>query len=494
MLKRHWHYLLLLFLLFDLGYSFWHYLQFPLDGDLATVVWPHESFLRVLHDPFGLGVLLDHDVYPAPNRFFAHYFMFGYFRHVPLLLQKLSLSPVDSVYMACGLLKIAVHALMVYVLAVAVSNRYHVLNSGFLLAAALVASFLQTSGFNNLMGVIDWSITYTWAYALPLGLLLLFFLPFVRSVLHDVPLQVSGVGVLGLVGLAVVLAFNGPVVPATALLICPTALLLCWHRRFAARPATEPVGQRAWRALGELPPVLLLAFGLLSLLSLYSLYIGRSNSENLWVAMPLAERYARLAQGVLFQLTGEVQLTDKYGYSLLLGMLLVNAVILSQCLPTPQAARVQAVLKWLGLFAVVYLLLLPLGGYRSYREYIVRRDSILPITLGMMGAYAFSAYYLLTHLSPATRWAYATLVVASLAVFTFTDQYQESQSNACERSLFAQLAASPEPIVRLPATCTLMDWQPLTDYRKSELNAGLLHYWGIVKTPKRYYQQQEPIP
>jgi hypothetical protein len=266
-------------------------------------------------------------------------------------------------------------------------------------------------------------------------------------------------------------------------------LLGCWYRRFAARPTTESLWQRAGRALGQLPPALLLAFGLLSALSLYSLYIGRNNSENLWVAMPLAERYARLAQGVLYQLTGEVQLTDKYGYSLLLAMLLFNAFILSRCLPTPQAARVQAVLKWLGLFALVYLLLLPLGGYRSYREYIVRRDSILPITLGMIGAYALSAHYLLTHLPAAGRWAYATLVVATLAVFTFNDQYKDSESNACERGLFAQLAASPAPIVRLPATCTMMDWQPLTDYRKSELNGWMLHYWGITKTPKRYYQQ-----
>jgi hypothetical protein len=489
MLRRNWHYLLLLFLVLDLSYSFWHYLQFPLDGDLAPVVWPHQSFLRVLHDPFGLGVLLSGDVYPAPNRFFAHYFMLEYFQRVPLLLQKLPLSPVDSVYMACGLLKIAVHTLVVYVLAVVISNRYHVLNPGFLLAAALVAPFLQTSGFNNVMGVIDFSITYTWAYALPLGLLLLFFLPFARTALHGEPLRVSGVGMLGLLGLAVVLAFNGPVVPGAALIICPAVLLGCWYRRFAARPATEPLWQRAGRALGQLPPTLLLAFGLLSALSLYSLYIGRNNSENLWVAMPLAERYARLAQGVLYQLTGEVQLTDKYGYSLLLAMLLFNAFILSRCLPTPQAARVQAVLKWLGLFALVYLLLLPLGGYRSYREYIVRRDSILPITLGMIGAYALSAHYLLTHLPAAGRWAYATLVVATLALFTFNDQYKDSESNACERGLFAQLAASPAPIVRLPATCTMMDWQPLTDYRKSELNGWMLHYWGITKTPKRYYQQ-----
>jgi hypothetical protein len=34
-----------------------------------------------------------------------------------------------------------------------------------------------------------------------------------------------------------------------------------------------------------------------------------------------------------------------------------------------------------------------------------------------------------------------------------------------------------------------MDWQPLTDYRLSELNGQMLHYWGIIDHPKLYYQQ-----
>ena len=61
--------------------------------------------------------------------------------------------------------------------------------------------------------------------------------------------------------------------------------------------------------------------------------------------------------------------------------------------------------------------------------------------------------------------------------------------NTCERRLFALLAQSPGPVVHLPATCTMVDWQPLTDYCKSELNGEMLKYWGIIKTKKLYYQQ-----
>ncbi|HEX8327615.1 MAG TPA: hypothetical protein VF629_08745 [Hymenobacter sp.] len=488
MFKRNWHYLLLLFLLLDFGYSFWHYLQFNIDGDLVPIVAPSEAVRPVLHDPFGLGPLLRGEQYAAPNRFFAVFFLYEYFRHVPLLLQSV-VSPVDSLYLACALIKIGVHLLLVYVLAVAVSNRPNVLSKDFLLAAVLITPFLQTSGFNNAMGVIDWSITYTIFYALPMSVLLLFMLPFLRAALHGAPLRESWLGYLGLLGLVVVLSFNGAIMPGVVLIVCPTVLLVRWYRRFAARPTAEPVVRRALQAVAEVPRLLLVTFTVFSVLSLYSLFIGYSNSENQWASIPLLERYARVPLGVYYLFTGREMSVDKYGFSLLTAMVVANVFVVRRQLPAPLAAKVLTVGMWLALFAAVYLLLLPLGGFRTYREYIVRRDSILPITLGMIGFFAYSAYYLLTSLPAAVRLRYAVLAGTGLAIFTVTDRYKPSESNACERSLFAQLASSPDPIVQLPATCTMMDWQPLTDYRNSGLNGMMLHYWNVTETRKLYYQK-----
>ncbi|MDO7853597.1 hypothetical protein Q4S41_18485 [Hymenobacter sp. CA1UV-4] len=472
---------MLAFLLADLGYSFWQYLQLPLDGDLAVIAWPSEMYTPVLHDPFGLRALLHHEVYAAPNRFFAHFFLYEYLRRVPLWLQAF-LTPLDSVYMACALLKLAIHGLLLYVLAVAISNRRNVLSGPFLLAAALVTPLLQTSGFSGQMGVIDWSITYAIFYALPGTLLLLFLLPFVRAALHGQAVRLSGLGYAGLVGLAVWLAFNGPVVAATVLLLLPAALLLSWWRRLVRQPAA-PWLRRAARAVAALPTARLLLFGFFSLLCLYSLYIGRFNVENTWSDVPLGQRYALLPMGVFYQLTG------KLGLPLLLLALLLNAWLVRRQLPTPGRAAVLSALKWLGVFALVYVLLLPLGGYRAYREDILRRDSILPIILGMIGCFALSSFYLLGQLPGAARRRYAAGIGALLAVFTVADKPRLRDYNACERELFATLAQSPAPVVRLPITCTMMDWQPLTDYRKSELNGQLLAYWGIIPAPKLYYQQ-----
>jgi hypothetical protein len=287
----------------------------------------------------------------------------------------------------------------------------------------------------------------------------------------------------GLLGLAIVLALNGPIIPPTVLIVCPSVLLLSWYRQFRALPAPMPLVPRATKALGDIPLPKLVLFLFFSALSLYSLYLGRYNAENLWASLPLDERYARLPLGVFYQLTG------KLGFPLLLAMLLLNAWLIRRMVPTTLGRRVQHTLKWLGLFSLVFILLLPMGGYRAYREYIIRRDTILPIIVGMMGCFALSSCYLLLHLPPTARRRYAAALVAFVALFTFADKPRPRDYNACQRRQWATLAASPDAIVRLPADCTVLDWKPIADYPTSELNGRMLHYWGITTTPKRYYQQ-----
>lgn len=485
MLKRNWHYFLLLFLIGDLAYSGWQYFQFPLDGDLAAIVLPGKAYSAVLHDPFGLRALLGHERYPAPNRFFAHLLLHEYFRRVPLLLQG-ALSPLDSVYAACALLKLAVHALLVYVLAVAVSNSRNVLGRKFLLAAVLITPLLQAEGYGGQMGVIDWSVTYAAFYALPMSLLLLFFLPFLRAALHGTPLRLSALEYAGLLGLVVVLALNGPIIPAVVLLVCPTALLLAWRGYFAALANGPSWLRRATGAIGALPWRKVSLFALFIALSLYSLYIGRNNSENEWAVIPLPERYARLPFGMYDELTG------KLGLPLLLLMLFVNAWLIARSVRTPLGAKAQRALQWLGVFALVYILLLPLGGYRAYRENVIRRDSILPIILGMIGCFALSGYYLLTHLPAVARRHYAAAMAVFAAIFTLADKPRARDFNTCERQQFATLAQSAAPVVLLPSDCTLMSWEPLTDYRSSGINTTMMYQWGIIKTPRLYYQKPSP--
>ncbi|MEI6062843.1 MAG: hypothetical protein WCR72_19220, partial [Bacteroidota bacterium] len=218
--------ILLVFLLSDLAFSFYQHYHMPLYGDVAEIVIPDQvkGYYHVLHDPLGLDVLIRNETYANPNRYFAHWSASQYFLHMPLLLQKF-VSPIDSIYLSVALAKIIIQLLVLYLLAVFVSGTGNILKPDFLLAAALMTFLFQTSGYNRYMGIIDPSVIYSFFYALPLGLLLLFFLPFFRRIYyshHNKP------GIAAWIALALfipVLCLNGPLVPGVVLIACPLVLL-----------------------------------------------------------------------------------------------------------------------------------------------------------------------------------------------------------------------------------------------------------------------------
>ncbi|HFA51149.1 MAG TPA: hypothetical protein ENJ95_19230, partial [Bacteroidetes bacterium] len=216
--------ILFLLLTIDAAYSFYQHYQMPLDGDLAKIVLPVKEYKKVLDDPFGLNVLLRAESYPAPNRFFAHASMLAYFKNVPLLLQKFT-NPLDSIYLSCAIAKTGIQLFLIWLLARYISGEKNIFRKNFLLAAILITPLFQTNGYNISMGIIDKSITYTFFYALPLGLLLLFFLPFYKYWWEGKPLGFNIYTKAGLILLAIYLAFSGPLVPGVVLILCPSVLI-----------------------------------------------------------------------------------------------------------------------------------------------------------------------------------------------------------------------------------------------------------------------------
>jgi hypothetical protein len=482
MRKQHWWLLFLLFLLLDTVYSFNQHLNVELDGDMAAIILPAKWYSHVLQDPFGLGVLLKDEVYAAPNRFFAHQLLSGYFKSVPLALQAF-LSPIESVYMASALLKIAIQLLLTFLLAAycnPAGEEGHW--KKLLLAAVLVVPLFHTSGYNVQMGILDKSITYTVFYALSMGLLLLFFLPFYRAAYTGQPLRLGLLPNVALAVLAVVLAFNGPLVPAVVAIICPAALLYSGWQQWQHHRALPAAGRLRAAVAGISRPQLF-HFVFISLLCLYSLYIGLNNEESLTGAsISIAERYSRLPMGLFYQLTG------KLGIPLLLLLVILNTVLLRRQAATPERRRLVTIVKWLGFFALIYLLLLPLGGYRVYRPDIIRRDTFLPVILGLVFAYGLTSLYLLRTLPRPQAGRYGFGIAVFVVFMTLADKPVKGD-NACEKASLRQLADSTEPIVRLEnAECKVMSWFPITDPAESDPNAQMLQYWGITKEKHLYYQ------
>ncbi|WP_310393702.1 hypothetical protein [Hymenobacter sp.] len=472
--------LLALFVLLDLGYTFVQSYQLPLEGDLPAIVLPSPECRQVLSDPFGWAVLTRNEVYVAPNRFFAHAAMVSYFKSVPFALQRLT-DPISSVYAACALFGVLVQALLLYVLGVYISGTYQLTSRGFWVVVALLAPLFQMVGYNDQMGIIDPAITYTFFYGFPMLLLLVLLLPFYRAAYQGQPLRVSWPGRLALVGLMVVLAFNGAIIAGTV-----AVLFFCIVLHWAVRQWQSGVRFDSGQWLGrvrQLPPLAPVLLGLFAALCVYSLYIGLNERESVGQDLPMWRRYARIPHGILWQYR-------KLGLPLLTLAVLVNARLIRRLVPaTADSQRILRMLRWLGIFAVIYVLLLPLGGYREYRALIIRRDSVIPLLLGLMFFYGLSTYFLLHHLPARPRRWYLGAVVVFSAIFLIADRRMPRTTNACERENLTRLAQAPEPVVRLGAGCTVMAWGNVGAPPESEINAQMLEYWGITRGKKLYYQQ-----
>jgi hypothetical protein len=465
---------LVLAVLTDLVLTYVQYSNLIIDGDLAAIVVPRADYAPVLHDPFGWSMLTTSGWYSAPNRFFSHITLREYCLRVPLLLQAFT-TPINSVYMALALCSVSVQALLLYVLGWYATGSRRLSNWRLWLAMALMTPFFQTTGYNGQMSIVDTSFTYTFFYALPLLVLLVLLWPLYRAASQRQSLRVGGVQLVAMLLLIVVLAFSGPIIAGVVLVLLLGVGLHAVRQRWP-QPAAY------W--LKNLPGQAVLLWGWLGALCLYSLYIGRHNTENLMATLPLGQRYQLVPLGIWDELTSKLGLP-----LLVLGCLANVQLIRRQLPPTAEAQRIVQVLRYLGWFALVYIALLPLGGYRDYRPLILRHDSIVPITLGLVGFYALSSCYLLQQLrGKSVRW-YAAAVVLVAFIFTNADRRLiPNNNNSRERQALALLSqAGSAPVVRLPQECTVMSWSPIVRPYESLTNAELLKHWGITKGHTMYY-------
>ena len=218
MLRRNWHFILLLFLILDIGYSFLQHYSVAIDGDLADIIIPAERYKPLMNDPFGMQVVLENKKHASPNRFFAHWFTSIYFKNIPLLLQKI-VDPIDSVYLACAMIKTMVQVGLIYFLSFFITGRKNWFDKNFLIVATLMTPLFHTTGYYHYMGVIDEATTYTLFYALPLCWLIWFFSPMYNRLFFKKEIHRSWLSIGFAFIMTIYLSFNGPLNPAVILLV-----------------------------------------------------------------------------------------------------------------------------------------------------------------------------------------------------------------------------------------------------------------------------------
>jgi len=216
----------MLVLLGDFTYSFLQYYKTPLDGDMASTIIPSNDIQEIFNDPFGFKAIINNKPHINPNRYFSHLFINKYFKNIPIIFQKI-ISPIESIYFSCAMIKILIHILMVYLLSALISREKSVFNIKLLTVAALLTPLFQAYGYSRYMGIIDTSITYTFFYALPILLLLLFFYHFYTTIYYDEKTKYSIVSKIFLSLLIIILPFSGPLIPP--IILITSALIFIYY-------------------------------------------------------------------------------------------------------------------------------------------------------------------------------------------------------------------------------------------------------------------------
>ncbi|MEK7376425.1 MAG: hypothetical protein AABZ57_04605, partial [Candidatus Margulisiibacteriota bacterium] len=279
--------------------------------------------------------------------------------------------------------------------------------------------------------------------------------------------------------LAIVISISGSLVPGVVILVC--AGILFWQYLVQKREHSGSFSLILNKTIRSFPLSLVVLMAFACACSVYSLYAGTFNANNDYGAqLPLWERYAPMASS-LFNM-----FTQKLGVPLLYGSIILNLILIKRLFGDVYRKKFAPIVSTLVLFSLIYIILLPFGGYRMYRPCVLRYDTVMPVTIAGFFLFAASSVFLLKNLAKGQVRSYFLLLLFLAFAFSNADRIENSEYQ-CERRSMEQIASSRERLVRLENACSVMSWDTIKDPRYSELNAGLLRYWGVSSKTKLYY-------
>jgi hypothetical protein len=478
--KRVFYIIFLAFFLLDIGYSFLQYYHAPLDGDMAGGIVPAEDVRPILEDPLGIKCFTENKIYPNPNRFFSHWLFYKYFNVVPILLQK-KFTPIQSVYISCAIAKTIFHLIIILLLAIYVTGTTTIRKLRYIAALFIISPLFQANGYGGYMGIIDCSVTYSFFYALPIGLLLLYFTPFVLKFYYKKKLHYRLLINILWIPLALVISLSCPLNPGIVLIVVFLVFLPLLLKKYLSNPE-DNFCKRIKVAFQSIPRGYFFYFAPITIFSAYSLYLGQYNSVSISNHMPWYKIYLNLPLGIYYQFT------QKLGFPIIFLLLIINFWLIRKMNTTDEEIKLFSVLKWIGIFSLIYILLLPLGGYRPYRSNILRYDTIIPIILALMVIFSKSTLFVIKKISNRQkRWYYSILAVVCI-IFINADEPNFDVID-CEINALTKISQSKKDIVKLNSDCKVLTWQIIHNPEESDLNARLLKLWQITDKKKLYVNE-----
>ncbi|MCH3924098.1 MAG: hypothetical protein LKE30_04180 [Bacteroidales bacterium] len=475
-IKRILFYVFLVLIVVDVCYSFSQHYNAELDGDMPESVLPLDYVKPIFNDPFGVNTIINQNHHAGPNRFFSHYLYNRYFNFMPFVLQGF-LSPIQSVYASCAIAKMIMQLALIFFLTFFTLGSFRVKDrTKFAFIFLFFCSLFQTCGATRSIGIIDPAITYAFFYAMPLLFLVLYLLPFFFKEFYDKDIIKNKIILVVYSFVFLVLScFSGATNPAIAFVFIFTIVLRYFIRFIKANKSFNLLF-----ALKNIPQSYLYFLIPLAVLSLYSLYLGTYNSMY-DEPISLIERYKLLPKGFL-----NMFLAGKGGFSFLFGFCLLNTIFIYRN-HRNEGKHVVNLFEWIMIFSIVYILLLPFGGYRPYRPYIIRYDTIIAISFSLIFYLVYSSLFLIENIKTKRniKWYYCLLGFIIL-LFTVADNPAYWRNDNEEKTM-QEIASSKDRVVALKENCTIISWTNPQKKEDSENASRLMYFWKITKEKKTFY-------
>lgn len=474
--------LLVCFIIGDLAKSFIQYNIYGLDGDIGEAV--HPKVEKLFEDPFGFKAIAHDEPHFGANRFFAHYIFAKTILNLPIFLQNFT-DPISSVYLSCAITRIIMHICLLLISAILITGSLKIISLESIFSAALISTFFQSAGYVRSIGLIDPSITYSFFYALPLVFLMLYFLPVLFRFFHDKELKLPKFlwPVWGI--LLMVSCLGGPTNPGIALVMTAVIFLFEFAKQFRYI-SDMTFGKRVISAIKNIPKIYYIYLIPIIILSFYSLFLGTYNPMHTYYEKDLMELYRLMWKGLPIVFTSELP------WPILFALLVVNYTLIFKLFRKDERTNLAfKILAFLLCFAVIYILLLPLGGYREWRPNVVRYDSIMAITFFTFVTVGYSSLFLLKKLKYKAI-PYSVLLLFVMIIFTKADKLYDT--SVCEKESLAYIRDYPDDVVPLENNCAVVHWVPAYTPESSYYNSKLLHIWRITDRLKLYYNVPETDP
>ncbi len=464
--KKVLYYLLFLLLVIDLGYSFWQHQAKSLDGDMAWNALPAADVKTVLDNPLGFKAIAQDTNYVNPNRFFCHWFNQQYILKAPLFFQNW-FSPIDSVYISMGLARTITQLFLLVLLGMFINKSYKFWKFNGLLAMFIVAGFFQTNGFNKQIGMIDESSTYVFFYATSFVFLLIYLFPFVHQVFFKKSSSIPFIVKIFWPFLALVVSLSGPLNTGVALIFILLVIVHQFRKLYRKNPQFI---SKPWMIFKKLPVAIYFYLLPLGVFSLYSLYLGKYNSLTIESELPLLELYGKMIEGVI-----PIFFSNE-GFFILFLIILVNYFLIKR---GRYKSTILLTINWLLIFCLLYVLLLPFGGYRDYRPYLIRNDTLLPVIYSLVFMVGSSSLFLLLNMK-AKKGVYIMFVLGFVFFFTKLDN-EGFNNNECEKRALIHASKTNQKVMELNTDCAPIGWELFRFPEESTLQSKLMKHWNITE-------------